>query len=274
MSSKFVFWDYGHGGSAEMAASCAVSMALTDPGRVLLFNEEEAGSGVETGFFRRENGQALSPGTMTETGREALIRLATNKRLSKVNFIDYTYPVLKGRLDLVRGGRCSERADPAPEADKLDLVYLVAGQVYDWIFTRSISKPVSNPALGSCQPREIRIAVLRQNRSELERFFEDSAVAAEEGRPRLADLILLDHFDPQSHWSAGNIRRRYNFAVPLYTVPYSTAFRDAWNNAEILRNVRLQRLTAKKLSGVFKICHGLRELVHGKSSGNRYGKGA
>lgn len=279
--SKVVFWDYGHGGAAEMAASCAICMALTDPGRVLLFNEEPSGTGVETGFFRREISRFLAPSPAVETGRKALLRMAANHRLTKANFIDYTHPILKGRMDLVRGGLPDGEPGSAVDENKMDSIYRVADQVYDWIFTRSLSNPLSNQ--GSSQAREsqeIRITVLRQNRTELEQFFEGTAVSTGE-EPSLVDMIVLDHYDPFSRWSAGNIRRRFSCAVPMYTVPYSTAFRDAWNDAELLRNMRLHRLMASgkpdrqgTLTGIYKVCEGLRGLAGGKTSRSRNGKGA
>ncbi|WP_435925496.1 hypothetical protein [Paenibacillus sp. DYY-L-2] len=279
--SKVVFWDYGHGGAAEMAASCAICMALTDPGRVLLFNEEPSGTGVETGFFRRETSRLPAPSPAVETGREALLRLAANHRLTKANFIDYTHPILKGRMDLVRGGLPDGGPGSAVDGNKLDSIYRVADQVYDWIFTRSLSNPISDQGSNRAgESREIRIAVLRQNRAELERFFEGKAVSTG-GEPSLVDMIVFDHYDPSSHWSAGNIRRRFNCSVPIYTVPYSTAFRDAWNDAELLRNMRLHRLKALgkperqgTLPGIYKVCEGLRGLAGGKTSRSHSGKGA
>ncbi len=267
--SRITFWDYGNDGSSEIAAAGAVGMALTYPGRVLLLNKDKAGAGVEAGFSIPGKLQERAESPLEEYGIEALLRLAANQRLRAANFSDYTHPVIKGKLDLVSGCREESVGRSHELGETLQSVYSAAQQAYDLIFTRSrisgdsafLPSPLHPPA-----SRVISVAVLRQNRLELERFFEETAT--EQHNLRFADAVVLQHYDSRSHWSASNIRRRFGCKLPLYVIPHSTEFMDAWNNMNIVKFITLHRLMPRRgpvkenmLSGLANLCHGLYSLT-------------
>lgn len=281
--SRIIFWDYGHEGSAEVAAAAAIGMSLTHPGRILLLNEVKAGTNVEAGFSLSDQYQDRGALPLTEYGIDALLRLAANQRLSAANFSDYTQPVIKGKLDLVSGSReeCLENSHESGE--KLGRVYAAAEQAYDFIFTGS---RFSSGAVAVAGPhnlpigRLLSVAVLRQNRLELERFFGD--VVRETNGANVTDAIVIQHYDHRSQWSAGNIRRRFGCKLPLYVIPHSTEFMDAWNNMNILRFIRLHRLLPRRrpakeefMSGLANLCDGLYRLAADRDVYSRGGeKGA
>ncbi|MEF2967267.1 hypothetical protein V3851_15625 [Paenibacillus sp. M1] len=285
--SKIVCWDYGHGSSAELAASAAICTALMFAGRVLLVNEESAGKGVEAGVGSRSGsryagGSTDSASPVAESGMDALLRLAANQRLSKGNFQDYTYPAIAGKLDLVPGfspeGR--QEREIAERNGSLSLLYSVAEEAYDSVFTRSDASELREPERAPYREgKEMHFPVLRQNRLELERFFEEYRERNRE--ITFADGILLHHYDPASHWTAGNIKRRFGCKLPIYGIPYSTEFMDAWNNGNILKHIRLSSLIHRKgkpkdgpLDGLSKFCLGLYEMAGRKPGLLRSEKGA
>ncbi|RCX23532.1 hypothetical protein DFP94_1011131 [Fontibacillus phaseoli] len=245
-------------------------MALAYPERILLFNEDHAGAGVESGFSFHEHACGGNIQPLTEYGMDALRRLAANQRLTSRNFSDYTYPLIKDKLDLVSGFGLQEKQEQF-ESEKMPRpLYDVAEQVYDMIFTRSIYP-------SDCTDRPIRVAVLRQNRLELERFFDEFS-NGDQASP-LADAIVLQRYDPASHWSAVNIRRRFECKIFLYPVPHSTEFMDAWNNRNILKFFRLHRLMSNKgsqkqgmLPSLMSLSEGLHELAAGRTGTARNGK--
>lgn len=277
--SRIIFWDDGHGGSAEIAAASAVGMALTYPGRILLINEDQAGTSVDAGFSLSDEFRDRGNPPLEEYGIDALLRLASNQRLCAANFSDYTQPVIKGKLDLVSGTRneCSEYSSEAGEM--LNRVYAAAEQAYEIIISRSrissgaFVETKTNP-LYMQTGRIKRVAVLRQNRLELERFF--AGMDCETNWATVTDIIVLQHYDPRSHWSAGNIRRRFGCQLPMYSIPYSTEFMDAWNNMNILKCIRLHRLLPRRgpvkeemLAGLAGLCDGLYRLSAERAADSR-----
>ncbi|WP_410768607.1 hypothetical protein [Fontibacillus sp. BL9] len=268
--SRIVFWDYGHDGSAELAAAGAVCMALAYPGRILLLNEEQGGTGIEAGFSFPDHIRGGDIQSLPEYGMDALQRLAANQRLTPGNFSDYTYPVIKDKLDLVSGFGVMAKKNPAMHEESLRLLYSAAEQAFDMVFTRSKHPP-------NYADLHIRVVALRQNRLELERFFDEFA----HGQPAspLADAIVLQHYDPQSRWSAANIRRRFESKIPMFPIPYNTEFMDAWNNRNILKYIRLHRLMLHKgslkrgiLPSLLSLCEGLLELAAGRTEITQSGK--
>lgn len=239
--SLVCFWDYGDGGSADVAAAAAIYHTLTKPGKVLLLNGGKAGEGIENGL-RRPDDRLLELGGgqhLPEHGIEALIRLQMNQRLSSNVFRDYTYSLIADRLDIVsgfNGGSTYERLSENSEIKRK--LYQVAEQIYDvTVVQTSLVCQDSTPLFNS----DIRIAVLNQNRMQLERYFRDSKDEYLHEGTCGRDLLLLKDFDSKSKWTVNNIRRRYKTSIPIIPLEYSTDFRDAVNNRELLKFLYFHR---------------------------------
>lgn len=279
--SRVVFWDYGHGGSAELTAAAAVYMATAYPQRVLLVNEALSGTGVEGGMVRYRDTNGADNLKLSEYGMDALLRLTANQRLMKVNIADYTTSVIRGKLDLVAGRSLANMADLQAMEQQVERMYSVAEEVYDLVFTRPEINGLSriNAAESVSEKKMIGIVTMHQNRQELERFFEEYA-AQDTGASYKTDAIVLRHYDSRSHWTVSNIRRRFNCDLPMYGIPYSTRFNDAWNNTQLVRYIRLYwRMTRSSpdqevLTGLSKLTAGLLELLDRCSLVQERGKGA
>lgn len=239
--SLVYFWDYGDGGSADVAAAAAINHALSKPGKVLLLNGGKAGEGIENGLRRPDDGLQEHGGGqhLQEHGMEALIRLLMNQRLSSNVFRDYTYSLIADRLDVVSGfNGGSTYARLSEDSEIKRKLYQVAEHIYDVtvVQTSSVSG-VSPPWFNS----DVRIAVLNQNRLQLERYFRESKEEYLHDGKCGRDLLLLKDFDSKSKWTVNNIRRRYKTPIPIIPLEYSTDFRDAVNNRELLKFLSFQR---------------------------------
>ncbi|GIO43655.1 hypothetical protein [Paenibacillus apis] len=219
--SRILFWDYGDGGAADIAAAIAVYHGLKRPGKVLLLNEHKVGEGLESGLKLHVDGLQDSSGfQVREHGIESLLRLQANQRLSAVNFRDYTYSLIAEQLDVVSGFVHGK----IPAAG----LYRLAEQIYELTITYSSevqTLPHSEP----------RVAVLSQNRMLLERFFEEKDRADRSDIRSSCEVLVLRDFDRNSRWTVNNIRRRYKARVPVIALDYCTAFRDAVNHRDLLR---------------------------------------
>lgn len=236
--SKVVFWDLGYGGSAEVAAAFGVQAGLCDKYHLLLMNCGYSGTGLEEGFPARdlEHDRDLSL-PIQDYGMEALMRLAESGRLFQANMTDYTYPLLQGRLDLADGIKTINDLRH-PSFAHLEAIMDIAERYYDIVVMQTS---------GSCslftdrqREEDTLIAVLRQNRVELDTFFEIVGSNAVRGNTPLA--VVIHQYDAASKWSLPNIKRRYNCKIPMIGIPYHTEFSDAWNGQDIISFFRRYRL--------------------------------
>ncbi|WP_055107984.1 hypothetical protein [Paenibacillus ihumii] len=241
--SKIVFWDMGYGGSAEVAGAFGVQAGLHEKYHLLLLNCGYAGTGMEEGFPPRDmvlDHDLRLP--VRDQGMEALQRLAESGRLPQCNLMDYTYPLLPGRLDLADGlqakGESVRHSLPPAE---LGAIVSMAEQCYDIVIMQESALNASlldNPGL---RKDDTLIAVLRQNRVELDTFFEMSGTSAF-SNGSTPQAIIVHQYDAASKWSLQNIKRRYNCDVAMIGIPYHTEFSDAWNGQDIISFFRRYRL--------------------------------
>lgn len=273
------FWDYGDGAAADIAAAFAVYHGLVRPGRLLLFNEQRAGEGMESGLKLPIDAQQKdAPGRVSEHGIEALLRLQANQRLSVDNFRSYTYSLISGRLDVVSGFANDSRfhmdswseAMTAPgKSPAAAALYHLSMQLYEHTVVHSCRIQRAGDA-GTAS--ELRIAVLTQNRVQLERYFEEQGVDRASDRNSFNEILVLRDFDNSSRWTLNNIRRRYKAQVPILPLPYCTGFRDAANHRELLRFMYYytseplgKRISNPFFSGLSKVCEQIAQQL---SKGN------
>lgn len=240
--SKVVFWDLGYGGSAEVAAAFAVQAGLCEKCHFLLMNCGYYGTGLEEGFPLRDSelGTELRM-PVQDHGMEALLRLAESGRLLQANMKDYTYPLLQGRLDLAEGLQSISSSRHPLHSAELEAILNMAERLYDIIIMQLSG---ANPLyLDRLREEDAFIAVLRQNRVELDTFFEMAAKPETNTNRGITPLALVIHqYDAASKWSLQNIKRRYNCEVPMIGIPYHTEFSDAWNGQDIISFFRRYRL--------------------------------
>lgn len=262
------FWDYGDGVAADVAAAFAVHHGLKRPGRLLLLNEQRAGEGMESGLKLYIDGQQKdAPCRVREHGIEALLRLQANHRLSVNNFRNYTYSLISGRLDVVSGfandsgfhmDGWSEAAAAPGKSSVTAALYPLSMQLYEHTVVHSSR---IQRARDTRTASELRIAVLTQNRVQLEKYFEEQGVDGASDLSSFNEILVLRDFDSSSRWTVNNIRRRYKAQVPILPLPYCTGFRDAANHRELLRFMYYytseplgKRISNPFFSGLSKVC--------------------
>ncbi|MGG4553549.1 hypothetical protein MKX50_13590 [Paenibacillus sp. FSL W8-0186] len=241
--SKVVFWDMGYGGSAEVAAAFGVQGGLHEKYHLLLMNCGAAGTGIEEGFSLRDKEMEDDLGLpVQDHGMEALIRLAESERLLQADMKDYTYPLLPGRLDMVDGLKpVGAGTSEMLLSAELGAILNIAERYYDIIVMQlsGVHALVQNNWLPRSE--DTLVAVLRQNRVELDTFFEMNG-SMERTDSVMPQAIVIHQYDAASKWSLQNIKRRYNCEVPMIGIPYHTEFSDAWNGQDIIAFFRRYRL--------------------------------
>lgn len=274
--SRLVFWDSGHGGAAEVAAACAITLGLHYPLRALLFNDGRSGDGVEGGLRLdgRQNAASGEAEALFEHGVEALLRLSASRRLTSSNFADYTLPLLRGRLDLVSGTRTGSLGGTGAVEREIGELLAAAEQAYDLVVLQARGRGRLGEVLAARRNEDVIVAVLPQRRTQLEDFFAEAG----QNRARLRQkLCLAVHpYDPQSGWSLANLKRRYGSTLPMIGIPYHSEFTDAWNDRELLAFFRRYRFLLKKGGSRESLLAGYRELASRllELSGQAFGAGS
>lgn len=282
------FYDCGNGSSAKLSAAVGLVSAIMFKKRILLINENSAGNGIEAGFNIRSSiaieSDAMSP--IVDFGIDALLRLSSTQQLHLDNFADYTYPVIQEQLDLVTGRSDHALHFLSSEQFKSSLIqiYKLADRRYDMVITDgcSCNRSDTNSILLDHKSQRLRVVVVNHNREELDRVIGYEEVEKlKEGMNKIP--IVIYHYDPDSKWNIRNIRRRYDCNNPIYGIPYSTGFQDAWNNGDVSRYLRRNLLLSHRrlqrhslLSGMLQLSEGLLEMMNeplGKSLSSNY-KGA
>ncbi|GGH22729.1 hypothetical protein [Paenibacillus segetis] len=239
--SRIVFWDSSHGGSAQIAASVAITLSLHFNKRLILANGGRFNTGFEEGFPLGGDHSSL----LSEYGMDALLRLAACQRLSKGNISDYTLSLLRGRLDLVSGRKIGPEGLLGMAASKSDVeqILLVAEQYYDLVLLHSMGEK-GLQQLAYNDEDDVLVVVLCQSRVQLDTFFSDQIKSKVFAGKKL--VLAICQYDRASRWTLQNIKRRYNCEVPMYGIPYHTGFADAWNARDILSFFRRHRLTNRR----------------------------
>ncbi|MNM96406.1 hypothetical protein D3C81_1088820 [compost metagenome] len=271
---RIVLSDNGNGISDELAAAVGLTIALKYQRKVLLVNEQCTESGVEYGFNIPK--MTLVDKTMSqadlqlpEHGVDALLRLSSNQRLTKQNITDYTYPIIPGRLDLASGSKTTNHGGVSSEIWKtsMESMYSVAERVYDIVIrNQSVCRKCSSLIMCPCsqsyinneieRESEINILIMEQKRSDFEQVYK----RYQENNRMDYQAIVISNYDGNSKWSINNIKRKYDFQVPVIGVSSDTRFKDAWNDKEIVRFFRRNLLLPKQGQKRDSLVYGMLEL--------------
>ncbi|MNZ79181.1 hypothetical protein D3C78_977780 [compost metagenome] len=276
---KIVFSENGNGISNELAAATGLTFALKSKLKVLLVNEQCAESGVEYGFnipkmslVEKSSSQAQLQ--LPEHGVDALLRLSLNQRLTKHNITDYTYPIIPGYLDLASGRnfRFHSEVPSGILKTSMESMYRVAEGVYDIVIrNQSVCSKCSSLIMCPCtqspifneaqQENEINILILEQKRADFEQINERYQI----NNRMEYHAIVISNYDHHARWSINNIKRKYDFKIPVIGVANDTGFKDAWNDKDIVRffrrNLLLSKQGRKRDSVVFGMLE-LSEILH------------
>jgi hypothetical protein len=253
---KFVVYDgeYSYGAS-EIAGALAILYGMERPERCLLAHAGEQGNGAEQGFLSRGR-REIHPERLVEEGMDSLVRLAESGRLSSANISNYTLPVIKGRLDLAAGHkRIREERRASPERQYMQIWQAAAGY-YSRIF-------IEGHGLREWQGEEITdritLVVLRQNRSVLERFYEQYKRSAYQGNRLI--IPVLYPYDEHSVLNVKNVKRLFGSRLPVIGVPYNSDFTNAWNEGEAQAFMLRNRKAGSKKQANAGFINAVRQLM-------------
>lgn len=228
MGHSVVFWSpvSGQTGNTTNLIAAASLLGLEYSARSLLLGHlQSRRAPVEQAFIRRRVPAEGDLALAADTGIDALLRLAHNRKLQPGSIRDYTVPLLKDRLDLLPGSNKADKAFISSAKDMLPPLLETVKRYYDWVLIDGGSGTGSGWTQALLQQADMVVISLNQNRFLLERFFQVA-----QSHPLLAGkrrLIVLGQYDWHSAMTAKNVARQYKLQSPVYPLSRNSGWMDA-----------------------------------------------
>jgi MinD-like ATPase involved in chromosome partitioning or flagellar assembly len=260
------FWGTGLGdrGTTATTITAASMISIEQQIKTLVTQTHSCHSTLESGFIHPFRGvETASP--FSDTGLDALERLVRSNRLTPQVIKDYTVPLLKERLDLLPGTIKQDDGRSRQKSEELEEIFLQAQSYYDLLaidVQGGSHHPLTNLIL---HQSDLIVVCLDQNSHLLTQFF-----AKQLWHPALDQkpfIIVLGKYDPQLKLSIKNIVRRFQCTVPVYALPYCSAFRNACNEHQVLeylirvRNVERSHPSYSFIKHARQLAHGIQQHV-------------
>ncbi|MFD5853169.1 hypothetical protein ACFWGC_23745 [Cytobacillus pseudoceanisediminis] len=238
------FWGTVHGQVSTTSNVIAIStmLALENQIKTMITQTQSSHSTLESSLVKGTNDGGLL--TFSDTGLDALERLARSNRLTPDKVSDYTLSLLKGRLELLAGAVRPDASTFDNISEVIDLILAVAKECYELCFIDAHSGTKNDITKRVLKESDLIVVNLNQNIHVLNRFFQkDDYLSELDSKPY---IIVISQYDPKSHLTVKNIQRKYKCKAPIFTVPYNTNFRDACNQQNVMEYFLRARNFTKK----------------------------
>lgn len=248
--NQIAFWGSVHGqvGSTSNIIAAATLIGIEYATRILVGQTQKSLSTLESAYSVLTTGLERAS-YFTDTGIDALERLARSNRLMPEMISDYTIPIINERLDLLMG--TSKPTEPLYERmkDVITTIFNCADQYYDAVLLDTNSGNKNSLTNKLLESSDLIVVNLSQNMTLLERFF--SKQDWPDALNHKPYMIVLGQYDPNSKYTAMNIARRFEYKEPIYTIPYCTDYKDACNDRRVLEFFIRQRNVTRKHENYF-----------------------
>lgn len=249
---QIAFWGNVEGQTGTTSNVIAVSslIGMEYSIRTLVTQTHYAESTLETAFFKALKVYDPLHTELNDSGLDALDRLVRSARLTPEAVRDYSFSIIRDRLDLLSGTGKPDKLLYHSFRETLQPIFEQALKYYNAVLVdvdSGCDNSITNQVL---QQSDVIVVCLNQNMRVLDRFFakEDWPEALHE-KPY---IIVLGQYDPHSKYKATNISRKYGVQAPIYTVPYCTSFRDACNDRDARQYfLRVQQQTKDEEAAFF-----------------------
>ncbi|MDQ0271213.1 hypothetical protein [Cytobacillus purgationiresistens] len=226
------FWGPIQGQVSTTSNLIAASLILAldkENKKTIITQTEWSKSTLEYAFLKEENENDIF--TFSDSGIDALERMAKSHRLTSEKLMDYTKAILRNRLDLLTGSTKTNKEMFEGMSGILEMVLSLSKDCYDYTLVDLPRGSANSMTKKTLQNSDLIVVNLNQNIHVLESFFKKKDnLEILEGKPY---IIVLSQYDPESRFSVKNIQRRYKIKQPIYTIPYNTDFRDTMNQQNV-----------------------------------------
>lgn len=214
------FWSNKHGqtGTTTNLIAIASSIALNYGLKVLITQNQFDNMSLERGLLHK-NQFENQYNQFQDEGIDGINRLMKLNGLCEEHIMRCTTNLLKGRLDLLKGTRITNKEIYLNDfCNTFDWILSNINKYYDLVFIDSYC---------ILDNADIIVVNLNQDTLLLDEFFEAYY-------PNLKEKVFLciGNYDPASRYCIKNLKRYYNIQKPIGVVPYNRGFADAINEGQ------------------------------------------
>lgn len=169
--------------------------------------------------------------TDSSLGIGSVIRLLKSNKLTPDAIQNYAKPVLKGRLDILYGME-SDMSENSEALKNLPFIIKKADEIYDVVFidlTKTTEEEYVKEVLADA---DIVLTVINQDYIKIEEYF-TKYVNIDILKNKNKLLVIAD-YENKSKYNSSNIKFKYRYKEPIYTVPHNYIFSDACNDGNVL----------------------------------------
>lgn len=231
---QVAFWSPNHGqtGTTSTALTMAIMLALINNFKVLLAHSQFEKSTLESCFIKPQISEQEDILDFSDSGLDALRRLAKNGRLLPEMLYNYTIPLLGNRrLDLLQGTLETRTAESIEETALLRKIFYSANEDYDLVFIDVCSGTNYELTKKIIEDSDVVVVCLNQNIELLDQFFSNQS---EQTLLKDKSIIYnLGFYNEKSKYTLRNLKRLYKMS-DVMSMPYNIEFLDACNNHQVL----------------------------------------
>lgn len=246
MGFKVINWSpiHGQGNTTSNMTALCLLYAIENQEKALITHSQLQYSSME--FLLNREQKDLS---FADSGVKAIERLMRSRLLKANSVEDYTDTILKERLDLLGGS--SEEVDK----ELLKTVIEVASDLYDiiWVDAHSGTRNEANNEL--LTTADVVFVHLPQNKFILDDFFLKNG-GVPKNIANKPHVFIISQYDEKSNFNAKKMKRIYGIDKPIFTIPYSSNFKNASNQQRVVEFI-LKKQKVKKSEDDFKYISSL-----------------
>ncbi len=232
--AQVAFWgpNINQSGSTSIAACVASLLALQQDYSSLLVSTNFMDSTLETSFINIEKLSARSSIDFTDIGIDALERLIKSGKLAPENIVDYTTPILKGRLDIMFGTQKKEKEVYTKVIQMLPNILKSASSVYDVIFVDIVNGRADEDMMKILESSDLIVININQSINVMNDFFKN--VINSDILKNKKFVLVFGRYDRYSKYNLKNVAKFYKYKEPIFAFPYNTQFFDMQNEHKVL----------------------------------------
>lgn len=232
--AQVAFWspNGNQSGTTSLMAATASVIALEHDYTNLMLSTNYMDNSLEASFVNVGKLKARSTIDFTDVGLDALERLIKSNKISVENLVDYTTPILKGRLDLMFGSQKDSQETYNKILELMPGVIKCSSSVYDLTFVDIVNGTPDNQIMGILQQSDLIVVNVNQSMRSLEDFFEN--VSKSDLLKEKKYLLVIGRYDRHSKYNASNLAKYFKCKQKIFTLPYNTQFFDMQNDHRTL----------------------------------------
>ena len=228
------FWapNTNQNGSTSIMAAAASALSLIYDYSTLMIGTNFMDYSLETSFINVKKLKERGTMDFSDVGIDALERLIKSGKLSAENLIDYTTPLLKGRLDLMFSSQKNDVATYNRVIDMLPNILHAASKKFDLILIDVKNGTDDEKMRGILESSDLIVVNINQSDYILNDFFRDKMNLDILKEKKF--LLVIGRYDKFSKFNSKNITRFYHYKDKIFTLPYNTQFFDMQNDHRTL----------------------------------------